>query len=114
MFNTVECDQMDLKQKQANVSEARSSRKQAEAMARQGRIILPITVVTIIFLPISFRATWFGMNANSMTEGGKLGAGFTAAIVFPISITIAPLALGWHLVRHLGISWWGCLREHLR
>jgi hypothetical protein len=83
---------MDLKQMQANVSEARSSRKQAEAMARQGKIILLITVVTIIFLPMSFLATWFGMNANSI-NGGKLGLGVIAAIIFPISIVIALLAL---------------------
>jgi membrane protein YqaA with SNARE-associated domain len=84
---------MDLKQKQANVSEARSSRRQAEATARHGRIILLFTVVTIIFLPMSFLATWFGMNAKGINEGSELGLGFIAAIIFPISIAIALFAL---------------------
>jgi membrane protein YqaA with SNARE-associated domain len=85
-------DQMDLKQKQANVSEARSSRKQAEASARHGRIILLFTVVTIIFLPMSFLTSWFSMNANDLNNG-KLDLGFIAAIIFPISIAIAVFAL---------------------
>jgi membrane protein YqaA with SNARE-associated domain len=83
---------MDLKQKQANVSEARSSRMQAEASARHGRIILLFTVVTIIFLPMSFLTGWFGMNANDLNNG-KLGLGFITAIIFPISIAITVFAL---------------------
>jgi membrane protein YqaA with SNARE-associated domain len=83
---------MDLKQKQANVSEARSSRKQAEATARHGRIILLFTVVTIIFLPMSFLTGWFSMNANDLNNS-KLGLGFIAAIIFPISIAITVFAL---------------------
>lgn len=83
---------MDLKQKQANVSEARSSRKQAEAAARHGRIILLFTVVTIIFLPMSFLTGWFSMNANDLNSS-KLGLGFIAAVIFPISIAITVFAL---------------------
>jgi membrane protein YqaA with SNARE-associated domain len=83
---------MDLKQKQANVSEARSSRKQAEAAARHGRIILLFTVVTIIFLPMSFLTGWFSMNAKDLNNS-KLGLGFIAAIIFPISIAITVFAL---------------------
>ena len=46
--------QMDLKQKQSSLAEARSNRYQAEDSARHGRIMLLFTVVTIIFLPMSF------------------------------------------------------------
>jgi Mg2+ and Co2+ transporter CorA len=86
-------DQMGLKQEQANVSEARSSRRQAEASAKQGRIMLLFTVITIIFLPMSFMASWFGMNAKGINDGSKLPLGVVAAIIFPISITIALFAL---------------------
>jgi Mg2+ and Co2+ transporter CorA len=85
--------QIDLKQKQANISEARSSRRQAEASARHGRIILLFTVVTIIFLPMSFLASWFGMNAKGINSGSNIPVGIIAAIIFPISITIALFAL---------------------
>lgn len=43
-------DLLDLKQKQANVAEARSQRHQAEETARQGKAILLFTVITIIFV----------------------------------------------------------------
>ena len=51
------CDLLDLKQKQANIQEARSARKmaeqsakQAESAAKQGRTVMLFTVVTIIFV----------------------------------------------------------------
>lgn len=39
-----------MKQKQANLGEARSARKQAADTARQGNFILAFTVVTVIFV----------------------------------------------------------------
>lgn len=84
--------QMDLKQKQSSLSETRSSRYQAEDSARHGRIMLLFTVVTIIFLPMSFMASWFGMNAEDRKLGG-LNLGSIAAIIFPISLGIAGIAL---------------------
>jgi Mg2+ and Co2+ transporter CorA len=47
-------DLLDLKQKQANVSEARSTR-------RSGNSITVFTIVTIIFLPASFMASFFAL-----------------------------------------------------
>ncbi|OJD16063.1 hypothetical protein AJ78_03736 [Emergomyces pasteurianus Ep9510] len=83
---------LDLKQKQNNVSEALSARKQAENASkqakatkelterglknaklarrqadesiRQGRTVLVFTVVTIIFLPLSFMAAFFAINID--------------------------------------------------
>ena len=84
--------QMDLKQKQSSLSETRSSRYQAEDSARHGRIMLLFTVVTIIFLPMSFMASWFGMNPR-MKDLGNLPLSSIAAIIFPISLVIAGVAL---------------------
>jgi len=84
--------QMDVKQKQANLSETRSSRYQAEDSARHGRIILLFTIVTIVFLPLSFLATWFGMNIRD-PDAGNLPLTQIAAIIFPISLVIALSAL---------------------
>ena len=85
--------QMDLKQKQSSLSETRSSRYQAEDSARHGRIMLLFTVVTIIFLPMSFMASWFGMNPE-VGALGNLKLSSIAAIIFPISLVIAAIALG--------------------
>ena len=43
-------DLLDLKQQQANVLEARQSRKQAVIAAKQGKVVLVFTVVTIVFV----------------------------------------------------------------
>jgi len=44
------CDLLDLKQKQASVTEAISARQEAKETARQGQTILLFTVITIIFV----------------------------------------------------------------
>lgn len=90
-YNEIQA-QMDLKQKQSSLAEARTNRYQVEDSARHGRIMLLFTVVTIIFLPMSFLATWFGMNLKE-EDNGQLTLGLIAAVVFPISILIAVGAL---------------------
>jgi CorA-like Mg2+ transporter protein len=86
-------DLMDLKQRQANVWEARIARNQVEVTARHGRSIMLFTIVTIIFLPMSVMATIFGMNVKQLNSGSSLGLGSVSAILFPVSIVIAVLAL---------------------
>ncbi len=44
------CDLLDLKQKQASVSEALSARQEAQDTARQGQTLMLFTIVTIIFV----------------------------------------------------------------
>ncbi|KAI9768065.1 MAG: hypothetical protein M1840_005099 [Geoglossum simile] len=64
---------LDLKQKEANVSEARSGNLQALAVKQQGKTILIFTVVTIIFLPLNFLTSLFGVNARELTgQNGRL------------------------------------------
>lgn len=86
-------DLMDLKQRQANVSEARTSRAQVEVSARHGRSIMLFTIVTIIFLPMSVLATMFGMNVKQLNRDSALDLGYISAILFPVSFAIAMLAL---------------------
>ena len=45
---------LDLKQKQANAWEARFAREGAEQTQRQGNVMFVFTIVTIVFLPLSF------------------------------------------------------------
>ena len=86
-------DLMDLKQRQAHVSEARSARAQVEVSTRHGRSIMLFTVVTIIFLPMSFLASLFGMNSIELNDGSKLDLSFILSILFPISIVVILFAL---------------------
>ncbi|PVI03980.1 hypothetical protein DM02DRAFT_208294 [Periconia macrospinosa] len=53
---------LDLKQKHANAFEARFARDQAAGTARQSQTIMVFTIVTIIFLPLSFIAAIFTIN----------------------------------------------------
>ncbi|KAK4184898.1 hypothetical protein QBC35DRAFT_454818 [Podospora australis] len=53
---------LDLEHMQSNMLEAKASRDQAVLAAQQGSIVLVFTVVTIIFLPLSFIATIFTIN----------------------------------------------------
>ena len=85
-------DLLDLKQRQANISEARTARYQVEISARQGRSILVLTVVTIVFLPISVIAGIFGINASVFVKG-DVGLTTMLVIMFPLSLAIATLTL---------------------
>ncbi|PVH73425.1 hypothetical protein DL98DRAFT_51819 [Cadophora sp. DSE1049] len=99
-------DLLDLKQKQTNVSEARSSRfqaelanKQAEQAAlqaiettKQGKSIMLFTTVTILFLPLSTVASLFSLNAKEL-NGGNLRISIVFAYLFPISFFIVIFAL---------------------
>ncbi|KLJ07588.1 hypothetical protein EMPG_16946 [Blastomyces silverae] len=110
---------LDLKQKQNNVSEALSARKQAENASmqaeatkqlterglenadfsrkqadesiRQGRTVLVFTVVTIIFLPLSFMAAFFAINIDAFpwNNGDKLPMDYVLRYMLSISGAIS-------------------------
>ncbi|KAK4235881.1 hypothetical protein C8A03DRAFT_17421 [Achaetomium macrosporum] len=64
-------DLLTLKQQQAGVIEAREAVKQAQLTLKQGQSIMIFTIVTIIFLPLSFFASVFGMNAVEINGAGS-------------------------------------------
>ncbi|PQE25595.1 ankyrin repeat protein [Rutstroemia sp. NJR-2017a BBW] len=110
---------LDLKQKQANVSEALSARKQMESLAqqaeaantlaensyeqtvlaadqaaesaRQGKTVLVFTVITIIFLPLSFMAAFFAINVDvfPFNADGKLPLDYVLKYLLSISGAIS-------------------------
>jgi len=100
-------DLLDLKQKQASVTEARSARKDAKASSKeaeasaklsyetfkQGGSIMIFTIITIIFLPLSFFTSLFGMNAKELISG-DLSIGLYSEIMFPVSFIVICLSLG--------------------
>jgi Mg2+ and Co2+ transporter CorA len=87
-------DLLDLKQKHANAFEARFARDQAAGTTRQSKTIMVFTIVTIIFLPLSFITSIFTINMKEF-ENLNLGyvARYTFGIGFAISIPLILLAL---------------------
>lgn len=81
---------LDLKQKHANAVEARFQRYQAQEAARQGLTIMVFTVVTIVFLPLSFLASLFTISIVEFPR--------------PPDSTPGELHLGWVLKYVLGIG----------
>lgn len=59
---------LDMKQKQANIVEAHLAREQNEVAADQSRSVMIFTVFTIIFLPLSFFASVFGINSREWSS----------------------------------------------
>jgi ankyrin repeat protein len=87
-------DLLDLKQKHANAFEARFARDQAAGTTRQSKTIMVFTIVTIVFLPLSFIASIFTINLKEF-EHLNLGyvAKYTFGIGFAISIPLVWVAL---------------------
>jgi ankyrin repeat protein/Mg2+ and Co2+ transporter CorA len=107
-------DLLDHKQKHANAIEARYARKQAADTAAQGRTLMVFTIVTVIFLPLSFLAAFFAITIDDLPYDAKdklslafimkyvVGVGLGTALVFVL--------LAWHHHRaahwiKIGVRW---------
>ncbi|GAP83012.2 putative ankyrin repeat protein [Rosellinia necatrix] len=53
---------LQMKQQQASVFQAWQAMKQSDETMKQGRSIMTFTLITIVFLPLSFLSSLFGMN----------------------------------------------------
>lgn len=78
---------LDLKQKHSNALEARFAGDQAAITAKQGQAILVFTIVTIVFLPMSFIATFFSIDLQNWSDG--LTAGYVAKYLFGVGLGIS-------------------------
>ncbi|KAI5860619.1 ankyrin repeat and protein kinase domain-containing protein 1 [Durotheca rogersii] len=81
-------DLLDLKQKHSNALEARFAGDQAVIAARQGQTIMVFTIVTIVFLPMSFIASFFAINLEDW-EGGVLTIPYVSKYMFGIGLGIS-------------------------
>ncbi|KAL6873039.1 hypothetical protein J3F83DRAFT_731846 [Trichoderma novae-zelandiae] len=77
---------VDLKQKQNNMIDARAARQQAEQSHRmtleaekQGKTLMVFTIVTIIFLPLSFIAAFFAIPTKEF-DNNVLTLGYVSKI----------------------------------
>ena len=83
---------LDLKQKHANSVEVRLSRDRAMEAAKQGRTIMVFTIVTIIFLPMSFLAAFFAINIVEfpyVSNGAGLHLSFVTRYIFGIGMAVS-------------------------
>lgn len=86
-------DLLDLKQKHSNALEARFASEQALAAARSGQTVMVFTIVTIIFLPMSFIAAYFGINIDSFDSlTGEYVASWTFGVGLAISFVFVMMA----------------------
>ncbi|KAI0536858.1 hypothetical protein GGR58DRAFT_473982 [Xylaria digitata] len=82
-------DLLDLKQKHSNALEARFAGDQAVIAARQGQTIMVFTIVTIVFLPLSFIASFFAINFVEWGERIHLSIPYVSKYVFGIGFAIS-------------------------
>lgn len=96
IYNSI-TDLLDLKQKHANAFEARFARDQAAGTTRQSRTIMVFTIVTVIFLPLSFIASFFAINVQEFPHADgntNLPLPYVLKYIFGIGFAISiPLIL---------------------
>ena len=78
---------LDLKQKHSNALEARYARINAAFAARQGQTVLTFTIVTILFLPMSFIASFFSIQFKDLED--RLYVGYVSKYTFGIGLGIS-------------------------
>lgn len=91
IYNSIR-DMLDLKQKHANAFEARFARDQATSTARQSQTIMVFTIVTIVFLPMSFIAAFFTINIQEFPRvdgGNNLPLSYVSKYMFGIGLSIS-------------------------
>jgi hypothetical protein len=102
-------DLLDLQQKEDNLHEAQTSNKQAQLAqeqsvetSAQSNIIMLFTLVTIVFLPLSFFTSYYGMVAGlaGSSSNPTLGQVWKTMGAASGTIIIVLLTLAWWVYQH--------------
>lgn len=80
---------LDLKQKHSNALEARFARDQAVQAGKQGQTIMIFTIVTVVFLPMSFISSFFAIEFADWGGGSTLTMGYVSKFMFGIGLGIS-------------------------
>ena len=91
IYNSI-TDMLDLKQKHANAFEARFARDSAAGTARQSQTIMVFTIVTIVFLPLSFIASFFAINIREfprLDDSSSLPLAYVSKYMFGIGFAVS-------------------------
>lgn len=79
---------LEIVQKQAQLEEGYISRHQADLTKVQYRSVIIFTVFSVVFLPLSFFTSVFGMNTLEWGGGDNLSLSTIFSIGIPISVTL--------------------------
>ena len=88
---------LQMVQRQAQVDEVRLSRLHADLASAQSRSVMIFTIFTVIFLPLSFFTSLFGMNTREWGGGDNLPLRTIGSIALPASFALvtASLLIAW-------------------
>ncbi|KAL9126034.1 MAG: hypothetical protein Q9217_004855 [Psora testacea] len=84
---------LDMKQKQANVIEAHLARVQTNVAANQSRTVMIFTIFTIIFLPLSFFASVFGINTKEWNGPDSNYLSLRNIFTYMLTISLAVIVI---------------------
>lgn len=84
---------LEMVQRQAQVDEVRWSRLQAELASTQNTSVMIFTTFTVIFLPLSFFTSVFGMNTREWGGDTNVPLGTIGAISLPASAFLIAASL---------------------
>ena len=89
---------LDIQQKQANTVKADYAREKTEITAGQARSVMIFTIWTIIFLPLSFFTSVFGIHSREWTGGNypHLYTIFTCVSLISLVVVIIALLLAFN------------------
>ena len=84
-------DLLDLKQKHANAMQATETQ-------RQGKTLMVFTIVTVVFLPLSFLAAFFAINVTELPHDAqghiRMSIAYVSKYIFGIGAAIALMCVG--------------------
>lgn len=90
-------DLLNLEQLRAQSIEAWFARSRAESTARQGQTIMVFTIVTVIFLPMSFIAAFFAIDITDLPHVNPgqqaMSLSYVATYLFGIGVPFAFLCI---------------------
>ncbi|KAI0542173.1 hypothetical protein GGR58DRAFT_341144 [Xylaria digitata] len=102
---------LELKQKQADLLLTNATYNINEATDKQGKTLMMFTVVTIIFLPVSFMASFLALNVKQFLWGDdKLPLRWVVTVILSVSLPLSAVFLGvaFNLdksQRHINFGW---------
>ncbi|OTB03638.1 hypothetical protein M426DRAFT_173923 [Hypoxylon sp. CI-4A] len=77
-----------------NSIEAILSRKQAVDNARQGKVLMAFTIVTVIFTPLSFLTSFFALNITVFQHNSQGNIEYEPGWIFPILFCVSAGVIG--------------------
>ncbi|KAI0895375.1 hypothetical protein F4806DRAFT_469061 [Annulohypoxylon nitens] len=87
-------EMLNLEQNGISIMEATISRKQADENARQGKILMAFTIVTVVFTPLSFLTSLFALNVTVFQRNSQGEIEYEPGWIFPIIFCVSAGIIG--------------------